>query len=78
MVGPFVLGGRFSPLRQSEVLFVEVMTHLISHRGGFAGGVVEHPRPDPYAEGVPGSRSGGDPRAGFRTSILDIWVSCDS
>ena len=78
MVGPFVLGGRFSPLRQSEVLFVEVMPHLISHQGGFAGGVVEHLRSGSCAEGAPGDPSGGGPRAGFRISILDIWVSCDS
>ena len=65
-------------MRQCEVIFREVMTHLISHQGGSAGGVVEHPRPDPCAEGAPGARSGGNPRAGFRTSILDIWVSCNS
>ena len=53
------------------------MTHLILHQGGFANGVVEHPRPDPCAEGVPGDRSGGGSRAVLHTPILDIWVGRD-
>ena len=74
---PFVLPGGFSPLRQSEAIFREVMTHLITHQGGFTGGVVEHPKSDPCAEGVPSPPAKGGLHAVFHVSILDIWVGRD-
>ena len=76
--GPFGVGGCFTLFVQSEVIFRELITHLITHQGSLTGGVVEHPRPDPCAEGRPGGRAKGGSYAEYRTSILDIWVSCDS
>ena len=76
-VGPFGAKRCFTLFGQSEVIFREVMTHLITHQGGFAGGVVEHPRPDPCAEGVPGASAKGDFRAVLHAPILDIWAGRD-
>ena len=76
-VRPFVLGGKKSPVPKSEVIFQEVMTHLISHQGGFAGGVVEHPRHDPCAEGVPGASAKGGSRAASHAPIRDIRAGRD-
>ena len=76
-VGPFVLGGKKSPVPKSEVIFREVMTHLITHQGGFTRGVVEHPRPDPCAEGVPAASARGDFRAAFHAPIRDIRAGRD-
>ena len=76
-VGPFVLGGCFTLFGQSEVIFREVMTHLITHQGGFTGGVVEHPRPDPCAEGVPAASAKGDFRAAFHVPIRGIHAGRD-
>ena len=64
-------------MRKSEVIFREVMTHLITHQGGFTGGVVEHPRPDPCAEGVPGPPAGGGSRVVLHVPIRDIRAGRD-
>ena len=69
-VGPFGAKKSFTLFGQSEVIFREVMTHLITHQGGFAGGVVEHPRPDPCAGGRPGGRAKSGSRTGYRMPIL--------
>ena len=53
------------------------MTHLMSLLGGFVIGVVEHPQPDPCAEGTPGALTKGDSHAVFHVPILDIWVGRD-
>jgi len=53
-VGPFGHKRCFTPLRQSEVIFVERMGPNNTHLERFARGVVEHPESDPRAEGGPG------------------------
>ena len=67
----------FTLLRQSDVIFVELMGPNITHLERFVCGVVEHPRSDSYAEGAPGALTRGDSHAAFHTSILDIWVGRD-
>ena len=53
------------------------MTHLITHQGGFTGGVVEHPRSDSCAEGVPAASAKGDFRAAFHVPIRGIRAGRD-
>ena len=76
-VRPFVLKKSFTLVRESEVIFVELMGPIYTHQGGSTGGVVEHPQPDPCVEGVPGPPAGGGSHAVLQTSILDIWVGRD-
>ena len=76
-VGPFVPKSCFTPLRQSEVIFVELMGPNSTRLERFARGVVEHPQYDSCAEGAPGASAEGGSHAVFHTSILDIWVGRD-
>ena len=76
-VGPFVRKTRFSLLRQSEVVFVELMGSVYTHQGGSAGGVVEHPQPGSCAEGVPGDRPGCGFCAVFHIPIRGIRAGRD-
>ena len=68
---------RFSHLRKSEVIFVELMGPSYTHLERFPRGVVEHPKSDSCAEGGPGASAKGGSHAVFHTSILDIWVGRD-
>ena len=68
---------RFSPFRQSEVIFVERMGPNITHPENFVRGVVEHLKSDSCVERVPGVRPGCDFRAVFHVPIRGIWVGRD-
>ena len=74
---PFSANGGFSPLRQFEVIFVELMGPNITHLEHFVPGVVEHPKSDSCVEGVPGARPGCGFRAVFHVPIRGIWVGRD-
>ena len=76
-VGSFGVQGCFTPLQQSEVIFVELMGSNITYLEHLVRGVVEHPKSDSYAEGGPGASAKGGSHAVFHTSILDIWVGRD-
>ena len=76
-VRPFGAKRGFSPVRQSEAIFVERMGPSYTHPEHSVRGVVEHPKSDSCVEGVPGDRPGCGFRAGYRTSILGIWVGRD-
>ena len=76
-VGPFGVNRRFSPVRQSEAIFVELMGPNITHLERFVRGVVEHPKSGSCVEGIPGDR----PRCGFHVvfhvPIRDIRAGRD-
>ena len=62
---------------KSEVIFRDVMTHLISHQGSFVNGVVEHPKSGPRVEDVLGDRPGCGSHVVFHVPIRDIRVGRD-
>ena len=74
---PFVHPGCFTPLRQSEVIFVELKGPNNTHLERFSRGVVEHPKSDSFVEGAPGASAKGGLHAVFHVPIRDIRVSCD-
>ena len=79
-VGPFGVQGCFTPLRQSEVIFVERMGPNNTHLEHLVRGVVEHPNSDSRAEGVPDVRPGCGFRAVFhecRFVVYGLVVICD-
>ena len=76
-VRPFEHKRRFTPLRQSDVIFVERMGPNNTHPEHSVRGVVEHPNSDSCAEGVPGARPGCGFRAVFHVPIRGIWVGRD-
>ena len=67
----------FTPVRQSEVIFVARIGPNNTHPEHSVRGVVEHPESDPGAEGVPGARPGCGFRAVFHVPIRGIWVGRD-
>ena len=68
---------RFSPVRQSEAIFVELMGPNNTHLEHLVRGVVEHPKSDSCLEGGPDASAKSGSHAVFDTSILDIWVGRD-
>ena len=76
-VRPFGDKKSFTLVRQSEVIFVELMGSNITYLEHLVRGVVEHPKSDPCAEGVPGARPGCGFRAVFHVPIRDIRVGRD-
>ena len=76
-VGPFGHPWCFTPLQQSEVIFVERMGPNNTHPEHSARGVVEHLESGSCVEGVPGARPGCGFRAVFHVPIRDIWVGRD-
>ena len=76
-VGLFGIHGCFTPVQQSEVIFVGRMGPNNTHPEHLVRGVVEHPESDPCVEGVPGARPGCGFRAVFHVPIRDIWVGRD-
>ena len=67
----------FTPLRQSEVIFVERVGPNNTHLEHFVRGVVEHPESDSCVESVPGVRPGCGSHAVFHVPIRDIRVGRD-
>ena len=76
-VGSLVPKSCFTPLRQSEAIFVELTGPNITYLKHLVRGVVEHPKSDSCVKGGPGASAKGGSHAVFHTSILDIWVGRD-
>ena len=76
-VGSFGVQSCFTPLQQSEVIFVELMGPNNTYLEHFVRGVVEHPKSDSCVEGVPGARPGCGFRAVFHVPIRGIWAGRD-
>ena len=73
----FVVNGCFALRREAEVIIRDVITHLISHQGIFATGVVEHARSGSCVEGAPGDRAGCGFSVVFHVPIRGIRVGRD-